>query len=103
MWRIGSRGMYKRQEVSQYQKEVKLICLSQRHTEPCDNPIRLSIGWFRPQKRGDLDGKLKIVIDALQGMLYFNDAQIVEIRAYRVEDPMNPRLEVEVEALPAYE
>lgn len=62
-----------------------------------EGPLRVSLRFFRPRKAGDLDGALKPLLDALQGVLYTNDAQIVELHAYRFDDKSNPRVEVEVE------
>lgn len=59
-------------------------------------PVAITIDWYRGRKSGDLDKRLGVVLDALQGVLYDNDAQIVDIRARRHEDASNPRIEVEV-------
>ena len=57
-----------------------------------DGPVALNLTVFRPRKSGDLDNYLKIMLDALQGFLYDNDSQIVEIHAYRQDDKDNPRV-----------
>ena len=59
-----------------------------------DGPVALNLTVFRPRKSGDLDNYLKIMLDALQGYLYENDSQIVEIHAYRQDDKDNPRVEL---------
>lgn len=51
---------------------------------------------YRGAKRGDLDNKIKVILDALQGVSYINDSQIVEIHARRFDDKGNPRVEVEI-------
>ena len=61
--------------------------------------ISIRIKVFRAQRSGDLDNKLKVLFDALQGVIYVNDSQIVEIHALRFEDKFNPRVEVEVKTL----
>lgn len=61
--------------------------------------VRVSVVWFRGRKSGDLDKRLGILLDALQAQAYENDAQIVELHAKRIEDPENPRVEVEVSAV----
>jgi crossover junction endodeoxyribonuclease RusA len=58
--------------------------------------IAVTLRVFRPQRSGDLDNKLKVLFDALQGVVYGDDKQIVEIHAFRFEDKNNPRVEVEV-------
>ncbi len=61
--------------------------------------ISVTLKVFRPQRSGDLDNKLKCLIDAMQGVVFANDGQIVEIHAYRYEDKHRPRVEVEVKVL----
>ena len=69
--------------------------------EPLAGPIVLSVDVYRPRKAGDIDAPLKLLLDCLQGHLYNNDAQIVEIHARRFDDKEHPRIEVTVrEKLP---
>ena len=39
-------------------------------------------------------------LDSLRGIAYADDKQIVEIHAYRRDDPANPRIEVVIESAP---
>lgn len=55
--------------------------------------------FYRPQKSGDLDNRLKVLCDALNGHAWHDDKQVEEIHAYRFDDKANPRVEVEVRAL----
>lgn len=64
--------------------------------EPLAGPVALTVHVYRPRKAGDLDGRLKALLDALQGTAYGNDAQIVELHAYRHDDKQRPRAEVTV-------
>lgn len=52
---------------------------------PITAPIGIEVRWFRRHRRGDLDNRLKVVIDALRGIAYQDDKQIVELHAYRVD------------------
>lgn len=61
--------------------------------------IAVSVKFFRAQRSGDLDNRLKCLFDALQGVVYANDSQIVEIHAFRYEDKGAPRVEVEIKPL----
>jgi Holliday junction resolvase RusA-like endonuclease len=49
-------------------------------------PVMVSVIWYRAMKSGDLDKRLGVVLDALQGVSYESDSQIVELHAYRLED-----------------
>lgn len=64
-------------------------------------PVTVSIDWYRGRKSGDLDKRLGVVLDALQGVLYENDSQIVELTARRFDDPGNPRIVVRVQPVGA--
>lgn len=64
--------------------------------EPFEGMVRVSIYAYRPRKSGDLDGIFKCVLDALQGVAYLNDKQIVELHAYRFDDKRRPRIEVQI-------
>jgi Holliday junction resolvase RusA-like endonuclease len=54
------------------------------------------MNFYRPQRRGDLDNRIKVLADALQGILYSDDKQVSELHAYLHDDKQNPRVEVEV-------
>lgn len=47
--------------------------------------VALEIKWFRCYAAGDLDKRLGILLDALQGTLYAKDSQVVEIHAFRLD------------------
>ncbi len=51
---------------------------------------------FRPRKIGDLDNRLKISQDALKGICFADDKQIIEIHAFRFDDAKNPRIEIDL-------
>jgi Holliday junction resolvase RusA-like endonuclease len=72
--------------------------LSHDQGEPLVLPLSVSIRWYRGRKSGDLDNRAKVVLDALQGVAYVNDSQIVELHMYRADDKNDPRVEVVVEA-----
>jgi len=90
MWR---GRVVKSKEARTYEAAVRALA---KKTEVRTGPIRLTLRWYRAAKRGDLTNRIKVVEDSLQGILYRNDKQIIELHAYRYEDPSNPRLEVEV-------
>ncbi len=62
--------------------------------------VSFLVDIYRPAKRGDLDNTLKVTIDSLQGIIYENDSQIVEIHARLFDDKKNPRAVVTVRSLP---
>jgi Holliday junction resolvase RusA-like endonuclease len=66
---------------------------------PRVQPVCISIWWFRSRQAGDLGKRCEVVLDALQGVWFVDDAQVAEEHLYRLEDKAHPRLEVEVTAI----
>jgi len=64
---------------------------------PLVGPVAVTVRWFRAARRGDLDGRQKIILDCLEGLAYGNDRQIVWLLAERFEDKTRPRLELEIQ------
>ena len=63
---------------------------------PFTGPVALHIDLYRPRCSGDLDNRIKILADALKGVAYNDDDQIVEIHARLHDDKANPRAEIEI-------
>ncbi len=71
----------------------------------------LSHGWiglfldfyFETPLRRDLDGGLKITQDAIMDALGINDNRVVDIHLVKRIAPNNPRVEVELEAIPTWQ
>jgi len=81
-WRKTNKGkVYISPEVLQYKQLVALVCKKQL----IDGPVSISIEWCRRIKSGDLDKRIGVLLDGLQGVAYTNDAQIIEIHARRYD------------------
>ena len=63
-------------------------------------PIIAHVDFYRPRQRGDLDNYLKVTFDALQGIVFDNDEQIISIHTNRYDDADNPRAEIRLEEAP---
>jgi crossover junction endodeoxyribonuclease RusA len=59
--------------------------------------------YFETPLRRDLDGGLKITQDAILEGLGINDNRVVDIHLVKRIDPANPRVEVELEAIPEWQ
>lgn len=90
-WRKYNNRMVLSQEAQGYKNQVIMLCAG---LDPLQGEIEITIKWFRKRKQGDLDNRIKIVLDCLQWRLYENDSQIVALHAYRFEDKDNPRVEI---------
>jgi len=59
--------------------------------------------YFETPLRRDLDGGLKITQDALLDAMGINDNRVVDIHLVKRIAPTNPRVEVELEAIPTWQ
>jgi crossover junction endodeoxyribonuclease RusA len=59
--------------------------------------------YFTTPLKRDLDGGLKITLDALCENLDLNDNRVVDIHLTKHIDPLHPHLYVELEALPDWQ
>ena len=60
--------------------------------------VYLTFYYTTPMRR-DLDGGLKIALDALADALGFDDRAVVDLHLTKQIDPLRPRLEVELETI----
>lgn len=93
--------LYKSQEYQDYTTRLRVELLEQgvRPTNPTKAPVAVTVHLYRPRRVGDLDNGLKALLDTLQGYLYENDSQVLELHAFRHDDKARPRVEVEVREL----
>ena len=97
-WRhVGSRVLVSR-EARAYREKVRLTNLRAR---PIPGDVLVVVRVYRPRRAGDLDNCLKVTLDALRGVAFVDDSQVVELRASRHDDKVRPRVEVEVSAVAA--
>jgi crossover junction endodeoxyribonuclease RusA len=59
--------------------------------------------YFETPHRRDLDGGLKITQDAICDALEINDNRVVDVHLLKRIDPLRPRIEVELEAIPDWQ
>jgi crossover junction endodeoxyribonuclease RusA len=92
-WRHGRGRTYKSDDARQYQ-EAAAWCAKLAGATLHDGAVGLELRFYRPERRGDLDNRIKVLLDALQGVLYLDDKQVKELHAYLSDMPANPRVEV---------
>lgn len=106
-WRNFRGRMVLSAEAKKYKRQVKEIFdkrpiiidveeLSESPELPSKKAIGLKIDVYRPRKSGDLDNTLKAILDSLNGNLYEDDRQVIEIHAHRHDDKDSPRVEIGV-------
>jgi crossover junction endodeoxyribonuclease RusA len=59
--------------------------------------------FFETPHRRDLDGGLKICLDALARTIGFDDRAVVDLHLSKKIDPLRPRVEVEIETISEWE
>ena len=59
--------------------------------------------FFETPHRRDLDGGLKITLDALGRAIGFDDRAVVDLHLSKKIDPLRPRVEVEIETIAEWE
>lgn len=94
-WRLAKGRLIVSDEARRYKAAVAMLARCDG-VKLLSGPVRLTLRVFRARKSGDLDNRIKILGDALQGVFYANDAQVVEIHATLHDDKFDPRIEVEV-------
>lgn len=107
---------YTPKQTVNYETFVKQLYFEQYHREkPFEGPVRVRIvaympipqgtskvkktdmmrGIIRPTKKPDVDNIIKIIADALNGMAYQDDKQIVSCTVEKVYSDV-PRVQVEI-------
>lgn len=62
------------------------------------DPVSIKIKLYLKHNR-DVDGSIKIILDALQDTVLENDMQVQELYVSKQMDKLNPRVDVEVNQL----
>jgi Holliday junction resolvase RusA-like endonuclease len=94
-WRYTSNGVYVSEEAQNYKTGVKWKAAHQG-LQPMDGPVAVYLNVYRARKAGDLDNFAKVLGDALNGVAYHDDSQVVELHMWRHDDKNDPRVEVEI-------
>lgn len=83
-------------EARAYKQAAALAARAQGMRAITDGEVAVMVRVYRPTRRGDLDNRLKVLLDALRGVAYRDDSQVAALHATRLHDAKNPRVEVEV-------
>jgi Holliday junction resolvase RusA-like endonuclease len=95
-------GFIKSEAAKQYQSAVRMaaIIAGARKIGKTAGPVFARIAFVWPTEAGDIDGPIKLTLDAMQGVVYENDRQVKRLEVERRKDPLRPRVEIHVEDLP---
>jgi crossover junction endodeoxyribonuclease RusA len=95
-WRIFKNRILLSREARQYKLGALMRAKTDGHT-PLTGDVVVNLCVYRKRRIGDLDNFFKATLDALKGVAFEDDSQVVEIHAHRMDDAANPRVEVRVE------
>lgn len=98
MWRAVHGKVLLSREGREYQARAH-TALSVQRIEKLEGPVGLRIVVYFPNKRGDLDNRVKPLLDVLEGFCYRNDSQVHHLDVTRAIDKAQPRAEVSVQEI----
>lgn len=98
IWRTGRGRTYTSQAAKDFKAAVYAEALRQRITKPVfAGPVKLTMTWYRQRKAGDLSNRIKVVEDALNGVVWVDDKQVSELHLFRVDGQRPGRLHLIIE------
>lgn len=96
MWRAFGGRIVATRELREYKALVRRKALV-AGVEPLEGDVALElVVRFAPGTTSDLSNRIKALEDALQGVAYENDRQVVRLEARRGPDAFPPLVEVNV-------
>lgn len=69
---------------------------SQFHGEPLTGPLAVTVALYWPDRRTHDIDNIKALLDALTGIVWEDDGQIVELHTTKAVDKERPRVEMTV-------
>lgn len=91
-----------KQDVARQIERMRISGDLSRHAEVAISSSLLGVYmtfYFETPRRRDLDGGLKIALDAMATAIGFDDRDVVDLHLSKQIDPLRPRLEVQVETI----
>lgn len=99
-WRLW-RGKAVKSEAARAYGARAMVAFQNAKGRKTEKPVAVTMHWYRGRRSGDLDNRAKVALDALQGLAYHRDSQVVELHMYRHDDKEKPRLEVVIREIAA--
>ena len=98
-YRIGGKFIYKTKALKDYEESFVSQCKFYKDANIQGN-LRIDIVVYYPNRRSDLDGVSKAVLDLLQKVNAFdNDNKVAELFLKKGLDKENPRIEFSIHTL----
>jgi Holliday junction resolvase RusA-like endonuclease len=82
--RVGKKRVFKTTEMRGYEQDLKDAILSQWRGALMEGPLKVDVRiQFPDRRRRDIANYLDALFDVMNGLVYADDSQIVEIHAYK--------------------
>lgn len=95
MWRKAGRKIYRHPDYNQFCDDVGKLCMTQRVT-PIAGNVTATMRFYFSRVNGDLDNRIKPLLDSLKVHAYEDDKQVMAFCCERHMDKKNPRVEIEL-------
>lgn len=92
-WRVVRGRPILSKAAREYRKKCRLAAVAQHGGDPVAGRVRIKADVFM-DLRGDLMNREKQLLDALQGAVIVDDAQVWDMRMVRHLDRASPRVEL---------
>ena len=99
-WRHAKGRTYLHKDARAYRLVVRMAYIQRTKSLKIafpDEPLSVTFTWLRARKSGDLDNRIKQLLDALCGLAYTDDDQIVHIDATRYDGKRKGRIDITIE------
>lgn len=73
--------------------------MNQKNLQMFEGDVSVTFEFYMPSRRGDPSNIEKLILDALEGIVYKNDRQVREHHCYGKIDKEVPRITITVEPL----
>lgn len=95
-YKSGKGHFYKSKYAKIAQEAMAWEIRSQYRGKPLEGHVGLNIDLILSTDRKDIDGPIKSIMDAMQGIIYENDNQVKDLHLTKSTDRTNPRIEITV-------
>ena len=105
IYKIGCRGGFAKMYLSQEGKNIRQAyewqASQQWKRKPLTKNLQIAIKlYFGTKRKSDWDNFHKLSMDALTGVVWLDDSQIVEADVCKFYDKAKPRIEIHINELP---
>ena len=101
IWRNGRGRTYTDAAAHEFKLAARVAVLAagiRRVVFPAGTAVAVTLTWYRQRKAGDLDNRVKVCTDAMNGLVWDDDKQVSELHLYRIDGQRPGRVELIVQA-----